>query len=244
MTSLSVCRSTNRMFILALASLIGIVITDSALASDPSIQIAQSSPPEWEAQKPYSKPYATPYKDSYGKPEIPYATIDESPPYAIGQSYEQFEGFAIEMVPKRVSISYDVPSRRYSTTLSQGQSKKICPASNEVEVSYSLRNRKAKNYRFKVCLMFGSNCLAPRQVTLARNETINVKHRTTWPIGSDRFSVTAQPIQYDGGISDVQPEYFDAILQVHSPCDQEHRCCELLPSGCCNMCIDKKDLCH
>ncbi len=162
----------------------------------------------------------------------PRPTLHPSP------NFEKFENYAIEMVSKQVSISYFVKQHKYSTQFVEGQSKKICPGRSIVEVSYSLRNKTSKNYRFYVCLSFSDGkCIAPKLVTFIGSQTIYVKHLISLPQGSGHFTVQSHDILTSIN-DDTTPSYFSGQLEVKSPsCPASKICCESLPSGCCNICV-------
>ncbi len=193
---------------------IGLLSSGFAVSSDFSLEVARLTPSP--------------------QPRV----LEPRPALHPSPNFEKFENYAIEMTPKQVLISYPVEQRKYLTQFVEGQSKKICPGRSIVEVSYSLRNKTSKNYRFHVCLSFsGGNCVAPKLVTFIGNQTIHVKHHIPLPQGSGHFSVQSHDI-LNSINDDTTPNYFSGQLEVKSPsCPGGKTCCESLANGCCNICV-------
>ncbi len=201
-----------------LTILAGWLISGAVVIADTTVKVAELTPSQPGILKP--KPFPSP-------------------------KFEEFENDAIEMAPKQVSISYPVGQRKYSTQLIEGQLKKFCPGNSTVDVSYSLRNKTTKNYRFHVCLNFASGiCMARQQVTFIGNQTIHVKHHVRLAKGSGRFVVIAPDILINGGANDVTPIYFSGPVEIKSPsCGAGKSCCESLPNGCCKLCVKSGQPC-
>ncbi len=152
--------------------------------------------------------------------------------------YELFEDYATEMSPPVLTIAYNVPHfGRYTTQFHSDESVIIYPSNRNIDVTYSLRNKTEKNYRFHVSLVYNRKFYSAQLVDFQGATTVNVRHRVNFKTGTTgRLRVEATDILSQPIGDDTRPVYFSGSLNINRACPQKRECCEPQPDGSCGSC--------
>lgn len=163
--------------------------------------------------------------------------------FQVGE-FERFENYAIEMSPPTLTLVYRVPSGTYMKKIDSGKTATLYPGGSSIRVTYALRNKTEKNYRFNVCLFYDNRCRATQLVEFRGPTTVNVSQTVTLePADSRRLTVEATDILYEPIGNDVRPTYFSSIVSVRRACLQGQKCCEPQPDGSCGLCVNTSGFC-
>jgi len=155
--------------------------------------------------------------------------------------YEKFADYAIEMDSKSLNMTFEVANgREYNLNLLSGENTIIYPT-GQVTFNYTLTNTTDQNYRFTVCLFWKefTNELGCDVVTFIGQSSANLTHTVPLSPGSGELWIEGTDILIEPIGADNRPQYFSSILTVNTACPSDEKCCNYLPDGDCEQCVDE-----